>query len=609
MKEKIQYNWIGSILVFLLAVICVFFVVLRSNQSSLSKPLLQTFAGEYSRDGETWYPLDDNADLDALEGDLFLRGHFSDDLSAGGRLYYYQNHIGVTICLNGELLFQDTLSTYAEEGLGLEPSLCGSRWDYIMSPGITTADEVEFRLHNPHSHGNSSAYRDFLNTLYGSPNTSYILESYLKPYSSPLQIAGIVLITVALMMLGAALTSGILRVPMGGSLWKYGLLALFMGGFVLLDTVGISFVSELVVFNTYARQLCMMLAVYCMGLCVCDTLTGKPRKTSNVAMLLSALLDGILITLSFIGVTVIYDTGFCWAVSQMVLCPLLIACTAVEWYHQKKKNHIVLLSHIFLLSAVLLDIAGVGRSIYSHGTCTKVVFALLFVLYAAGAAKHIVIDHRASLRAKQMERELEDSRIAITLSQLQPHFIYNVLNSIYHLCARDPKMAQEAVEKFSDYLRNNMKSIEQKEPIPFEEEYQHIQTYLSLEKIRFRTLEIIYDIDIVNFMLPPLTVQPLVENAVKHGVTKKRGGGSVTISTRETENAYLVMVTDTGVGFDPERYPEDGKVHIGIRNVRERLQNMVNGTLTITSAPGEGTTAVVTIPKKEAGRNEDYRVG
>jgi len=319
MKAKFQYNWIGNLVVFLLAVICLLTMVLRSNQASLSEPSPQTITGSYSRDGEVWYPLDDNADLDALDGDLFLRGHFSYEISEGRRLYYYQNHIGVTICLNGELLFQDTLSAYAEEGLGLEPSLCGSRWDYIMSPGITTADEVEFRLHNPHSHGNSSAYRDFLNTLYGSPNTSYILESYLKPYSSPLQIAGIVLITVALMMLGAALASGLMRVPMGSSLWKLGLLTFFMGGFVILDTIGISFVSELVVFNTYARQLCMMLAVYCMGLSVCDTLTGIPRKTANAAMLLSALLDGILITLSFIGVTVIYNTGFYWAASQVVL--------------------------------------------------------------------------------------------------------------------------------------------------------------------------------------------------------------------------------------------------------------------------------------------------
>ena len=202
MKEKWKNNWIVPLLLFLLAAICLLTVVLRSNQSSLSKPLPQTFTGEYSRDGEVWYPLDDNADLNALDGDLFLRGHFSYDIFDGGRLYYYQNHIGVTIYLNGELLLIDTISEYEEEGLALEPSMCGRRWDYIMPPGITTEDVVELRLHNPHSHGNSSAYRDFLNTLYNSPNTSYILESYLKPYSSPLQIAGIVLLIAALMLLG-----------------------------------------------------------------------------------------------------------------------------------------------------------------------------------------------------------------------------------------------------------------------------------------------------------------------------------------------------------------------------------------------------------------------
>ena len=127
MKEKWKNNWIVPLLLFLLAAICLLTVVLRSNQSSLSKPLPQTFTGEYSRDGEVWYPLDDNADLNALDGDLFLRGHFSYDIFDGGRLYYYQNHIGVTIYLNGELLLIDTISEYEEEGLALEPSLCGSR--------------------------------------------------------------------------------------------------------------------------------------------------------------------------------------------------------------------------------------------------------------------------------------------------------------------------------------------------------------------------------------------------------------------------------------------------------------------------------------------------
>ena len=510
MKEKWKNNWIVPLLLFLLAAICLLTVVLRSNQSSLSKPLPQTFTGEYSRDGEVWYPLDDNADLNALDGDLFLRGHFSYDIFDGGRLYYYQNHIGVTIYLNGELLLIDTISEYEEEGLALEPSMCGSRWDYIMPPGITTEDVVELRLHNPHSHGNSSAYRDFLNTLYNSPNTSYILESYLKPYSSPLQMAGIVLVIVALMLLGAALASGVLRVPMGDSLWKYGLLTLFMGGFVILDTVGISFVSELVVFNTYARQLCMMLAVYCMGLCVCGTLTGKPRKTAKTAMLLSALLDGILIVLSFTGVTVIYDTGIYWVASQVVLCPLLIVCAAVEWHHREKKSRMILLSLMFLLSAVLLDIGGVGRSIYSHGTCAKTVFTLLFVLYAAGAAKHIVTDYQASIRAKQLEKELEDSRIATMLIQIQPHFIYNTLGTVEQLCKEQPEAAANLVHNFSLYLRGNFSELDHTAPILLSKEVEHVRHYVDIEHIRFPDMEVKFELGSDDFLLPALSVQPLV---------------------------------------------------------------------------------------------------
>lgn len=112
MRGKWKINWIVPLLLFLLAAVCLLTVVPGNNQASLAMPLPQTFAGAYSRDGEVWYPLDDNADLDALDGDLFLRGHFSYDIVDGGGLYCYQNHIGVTICLNGELLFIDTISDF-----------------------------------------------------------------------------------------------------------------------------------------------------------------------------------------------------------------------------------------------------------------------------------------------------------------------------------------------------------------------------------------------------------------------------------------------------------------------------------------------------------------
>ncbi|MGN0905660.1 MAG: sensor histidine kinase [Bullifex sp.] len=200
----------------------------------------------------------------------------------------------------------------------------------------------------------------------------------------------------------------------------------------------------------------------------------------------------------------------------------------------------------------------------------------------------------------ERERQLADSRISMALSQLKPHFLYNVLNSIYYLCGKDPERAQEAVNYFSDYLRNNMSSIEVKKMIPFAEELKHTETYLELEKIRFRTLKVETDIRTSSFMCPPLSLQPLVENAVKHGISKKRGGGTVRISTEETGNAYIIKVRDDGIGFDPEHYRDDGKVHIGMENVRERIERMAGGTLKVTSAPGCGCEAVITLLKKEA---------
>ena len=207
---------------------------------------------------------------------------------------------------------------------------------------------------------------------------------------------------------------------------------------------------------------------------------------------------------------------------------------------------------------------------------------------------------RIEAEKQAMELELKESQISIMLSQIQPHFLYNTLNSIYQLCETNPMRARSMVNSFSEYLRNNLSSLEERALISFETELAHINTYLDIERVRFEdTLEIEYDIKCVNFSLPVLTVQPIVENAVKHGTSKKRGGGRVTIQTMEDGDNYIIKVSDTGAGFDPSKPKNDGKRHIGIENVRQRLSNMCDGTLTIESAVGEGTVATIKIPKAQ----------
>ena len=604
MKGKETYiDYLALVILLLLAAACVLPVSLTSNQASLSFPLPLTFRGEYSYDGETWMPLSDEAELSALRSSVILRGRLDVEIAEGGCLNYYRNHIGVSMYVNGAQRALDTITECASMGFGLMPSMCGRGWDSIDLSGITPEDELEIHLYNPHAHGNRTAYRDFLNTLClgPDPEKTELLQKNLEPYGEPFRIAGGLFVIMALILLGAAMASAFLRIPVGGELLTMGLLTLFAGGFFIFDTIDVCFWSNLVVLNTYAWQLCMMLAVSCLGYCICGVLTGKLRKAARTAVLISVLLNAVLIVLSFAGVAVIYDTYFYWAAAQWLLCPLLAVCCILQLHCTGKKNALVLVSGILLCAAILLDIAGVGSGILSHGTCSKALFCLLCVVHIVAACKCIVANYKASARVQKLEQELQDSRISIMLSQLQPHFLFNVLNSIYYLCGKEPETARKMVDKFSAYLRNNLDSLDQKTMIPFLKEFDHIQTYLELEKLRFgEELTVVYDIHADRFSLPVLTVQPLVENAVKHGITQKRGGGVLTLATREGPESYVITVADTGVGFEPEHYMDDGKIHVGIENVRQRLKHMAGGTLKITSTPGGGTTAVITIPKKEA---------
>ncbi len=148
----------------------------------------------------------------------------------------------------------------------------------------------------------------------------------------------------------------------------------------------------------------------------------------------------------------------------------------------------------------------------------------------------------------------------------------------------------------------NLDSLTRRELISFERELAHVQGYLSLEKMRFEDeLNVEYRIESLRGMLPPLTVQPLVENAVRHGVAKKEGGGTVSISSFENEDAFYVVIKDDGVGFDPDAPQKDDRTHVGIQNVRNRLAAQCGGRLEIRSAPGAGTSATIILPKKAAG--------
>lgn len=589
----------------LLAFVCILVMVLNTNQSILAVPFPLEFEGEYSFDGgESWQVLTAASDLSAAQGDLLLRGYFNEDLFPGGILYLYRDHFGISIEVNGELIYysnQSQILDMGEAGKQYRADNCGKEWILIeFGNGLMRTDTVEIHMQKMHRYIDRNAYRNFLSSCYIGPIDTMIVEAYLQPHVSHWLILGGFLLLVAVMVLGATLAAVIFQTGVVQNLSKLGFLLLFSGGYMILDTVTVPFWSETLVFNTYARQICMMLAVYWMGLCIRDMLSGPRQKIAKIVMSLSFALNTMLILPSFTGSWTIYGTLPAWGIAQIVFTLVLLGAIVGEMLRGTQKNRLELYSCILLQVTLLLDIAGVANSMYSHGTCIKVAFAVLFIVHGFRALNRILIDHQGARRAKKLEKELEESRIAIMLSQMQPHFIYNILNVIYYMCGKDPATAQMAISKFSDHLRHNLEALSQKELITFRKELDHIHTYLELEQIRFgEELSVVYDIEEDAFLLPTLSVQPLVENAVKHGIAKKRGGGVVTISSRQTQTAYQITVADTGVGFDVERYMEDGKVHVGLMNIRQRLQLRMNATVDIDSVPGSGTTVTVTIPKEK----------
>jgi len=254
-----------------------------------------------------------------------------------------------------------------------------------------------------------------------------------------------------------------------------------------------------------------------------------------------------------------------------------------------RNNWVLLISLLLIIGSVAMD-ESVTRAeqFISFLTLAVVISCVLYYLWLH---LQLVREHEESLRAVQ--------RIQIMMSQIQPHFLFNSLEVIRRIYRKEPEKADDALLKFERYLRGNMDSLTRKEPIPFETELKHTKTYLELEQLRFHDeLHIDYDLQCTDFLLPSLTLQPLAENAVRHGVRgKKSGEGTVTIATRELDDRFEVIVRDDGNGFDPNAVPQDDHSHIGLNNVRERL-HYVGDELRIASGPEGGTEALIIIPKE-----------
>ena len=275
----------------------------------------------------------------------------------------------------------------------------------------------------------------------------------------------------------------------------------------------------------------------------------------------------------------------CPAISAILLAYLLLR--SVLRYRETKKSEqlIPVTVSLVIIASVLLDMSVVME---------PQPISFLTIAIVTGCVFYYIWLHLQFVRAH--ERDLETAqRVKIMMTQIQPHFLFNALNTIRALYAKDPPLADKTLEGFSAYLRQNLDSLNDTELIPFSKELEHTRLYTEIETLRFPDIRIEYQIEDADFQIPVLTVQPLVENAIRHGVRGSENG-RVTVSSVREAGFHRITVQDNGVGFDPEEIDPSDETHIGLKNVKNRLEHLCGGTMQLQSSPGNGTCVTLLIP-------------
>ena len=194
----------------------------------------------------------------------------------------------------------------------------------------------------------------------------------------------------------------------------------------------------------------------------------------------------------------------------------------------------------------------------------------------------------------RQQQEIAHERASVMVLQMRPHFIYNTLMSIYSLCNLDPQKARQITMDFTNYLRRNFNAVASENTVPFSTELEHTRAYLAVEQAQFDDMLIVeWDTPYTQFRLPPLTLQPIVENAIKHGMDPDSEPLHISVRTRHTDSGTEIIVEDSGPGFDPS---DESKPHTTLKNIQQRLEMMCRGKMTIMPRNEGGTTVIVTIP-------------
>ena len=597
--------WIVGILVVLfLAVVLLWHGNANSMQAMPALVAQVYFDGEYRIADSEWQKIVEGKHISSTEGDVTLRGNFHMLAPDGEYVGIYSDNIPIALYTN-----HINLTFYEGEN---EPyiidvenplygdSACHEDWTaYVLTTG--SEEPIEILIHNPHSFGNETAIDEMLSGIALWSDIEFekgVLES-----GKTQRDIGLLFAIISLIVLGTALFSTLIHIKNSKILWLFGTVILFAGTYLSYSADGVSFWRESVVSNTTILGCSMMFYMFFLSVGIVHFLKDT-KIIGTITITLLGFVNAVLLVLPILTDVLFYDTWLYWIVAQTLANIILLGCLIREFFVTKGKERWLYFGLILPLISFGFDVVMTDLGLWKGGLSSKYVFVVFFIAAMVAVLKVIPNSVNALAKAKELETEkivlnaqLTESRISTMMSQIRPHFIYNTLGSIEQLCNIEPRKAGELVHNFAKYLRGNFGELDNPKPILMSQEMEQVHHYISIENVRFPDMTFSFEMNSDDFHIPALTIQPIVENAIKHGLMKLQKGGTIRVVSYETDTHYCVTVNDDGVGFDTDVLLDDRK-HVGIRNIRGRLKAMVNGTLEIESAEGVGTKVLITIPKE-----------
>ena len=300
-------------------------------------------------------------------------------------------------------------------------------------------------------------------------------------------------------------------------------------------------------------------------------------------------------------------TGWLWAaLTPLVLWAIRHSALSSGRWEQSVGLYALTGAFVVLLAGFLKALLAVGSGMKSWDQFERValyegletrILAFFAIISLGWSARYYALYRTRHLHASDLETRLAKTHLQVLKMQLQPHFLFNTLNTIAELVHTDPEAADQMITRLGRLLRLSLDHASH-QVVPLRQEADFLRVYIDIEQVRFQDrLQVVWDLapDTLEAAVPTLLWQPVLENAIRHGVTPLAGRGRVVIASRREVEDLVLEIRDNGQGLPPGGAPREG---VGLRNVRERLNQLYGprARFSLMPALGGGTVATLRLP-------------